>query len=485
MREAARPFEFSHPVRLVPLAVALIFLAGFQASELEAGGLFSKFGKKEKKVVKTPSSPKRKPFQSFITPLPRTPPPPPKPSTHYQASRLPRATPVTGNLVPVERSNPEQLRVFILGDSQGLLPFGEQLQRDLVGQGYEVLFHAVKNGTPYFWNGRWPSPVLTRIFEPAATPEQCGRWTEVSMSPLPVAAYIESYDPDIFIFQAGTNFEEDLASNYTQGIVGLIDTSLREAASRGAKVLWIGPPDARDNVKTVEFQDRATATLRTTLSAISLEQGFDCFFDSRPVCPIPNDIGGDGEHPTDETGRLWGTAAAAWVDDSIERWRCDEQLRPPGGSISTPVTRLLTSRLEGAASATVPSIKVELELVAKSNPGDIRTLSYTDAFSVFQYRLRNAAALRTPLTEWGVTIDPATNEATIYVLHWAVHNNGTGPRATSVSARPIGEVLTMRICPITGHPLGETLATMPQFNDFDDFLAPLFLTENLLEERSF
>ena len=33
--------------------------------------------------------------------------------------------------------------------------------------------------------------------------------------------------------------------------------SLAEAGSRGAKVLWIGPPDARDDVKSVEFQDRA------------------------------------------------------------------------------------------------------------------------------------------------------------------------------------------------------------------------------------
>ena len=33
-------------------------------------------------------------------------------------------------------------------------------------------------------------------------------------------------------------------------------------------------------------------------------------------------------------------------------------------------------------------------------------------------------------------------------------------------------------------PLGPPLATMTQFNDFSDFLAPVFLAANFLEERS-
>jgi hypothetical protein len=41
----------------------------------------------------------------------------------------------------------------------------------------------------------------------------------------------------------------------------------------------------------------------------------------------------------------------------------------------------------------------------------------------------------------------------------------------------------MRLSPLAGHPLGEPLSTMPQFNDFNDFLAPIFLASDFLEER--
>lgn len=487
MRKTDQFPGFSGPARTVAmLGMALCWLT-LPATDASAGGLFSRFGKKAKKVAKVPPSPKPKRYQAAITPFPRTPVPPPPPPgiVALRSEEVPRATPVPGILAPVERSRPDQIRIFVLGDSQGLLPFGEQLQRELVARDYEVLYHAVKNGTPYFWNGRWPSPVLTRIYEPAATQGESGRWSEVSMTPLSVARYVEAYDPDLFLFQAGTNFEEDLASGYTAGILGLIETSLSEATSRGAKVLWIGPPDARDDVKSVEFQDRATATLRNALAPLSAAQGVDSFFDSRPVCPIPNDTGGDGEHPSNEAGRIWGSAAATWVAESVERWRSSGTLRPPGGDASTPVTRLLTSRLADPAQTPTQVLELELELVAKSNPGDIRTLSYTDAFSVFQYRLRNASAFQPRLSQCGVTIDPATDEALLYVLHWAVHNQGSGPRLTSVSARPVGQVVSMRISPLSGHPLGEPLATMPQFNDFNDFLAPIFLASNFLDERSF
>ena len=485
MREILRPHRHPLPFRRLGFAGALVIFALAPPGAAEAGGLFSKFGRKDKKVAKTSPAPTAKPnrFQSVLTPKRRPTAPPVVRALPVTPGEIPEVFLSTGSPTPVERSRPDQIRVFVLGDSQGILPFGEELQRELVGRGFEVLFHAVKNGTPYFWNGRWPSPVLTRVYEPAAAPVGAGRWSEVSMRPLSVATYVESYDPDVFVFQAGTNFENDLASQHTGGIVGMIGTSLLEATSRGAKVLWIGPPDARDDVRSVEHQDRSVATLRHALAPLSEEQGFDCFFDSRPVCPISNDTGGDGEHPTNANGRIWGAAAAVWVAESIERWRCDDALRPLGGPPATPVTRLLTKRLDEASASARPTLEVELELVAKSDPGDIRTLSYTDAFSVHQYRLRDAGSLQPTLSEMGVTIDPATDEATIHVLHWAVHNDGTGPRATAVAGRGIGQIVSMRLSPLAGHPLGEPLSTMPQFNDFNDFLAPIFLASDFLEER--
>ena len=445
-----------------------------------AEGLFQK---RSERQVKTSKPSKPKPFQSLFAPK--------KPEKLRAIPIEPLALPtaeaplLSGSLTPVPRSQPAQLRIFVLGDSQSLLPFGPELQKTLVAAGHEVLFHGVKNGTPYYWQGKWTSPVLTRLYEPAAVPEACGRWSEVAMPPRSIADYVASYDPDVFIFQAGTNFEEDLAGDYTAGILGLIDTSLREASSRGAKVLWIGQPDARDDVKDVALQDRAVTTLRAALATTGASQHYDAFFDSRNACPIPEGTPGDGEHPTDETGKAWGLAAGNWVLEQLHRWQCDGTLQRSAQPATTPVTQLLTSKLQTPTTTPPRSFEAEFELVAKSDPGDIATLPYTDAFSVFRYRLRQPTLHLPQLLDFGLPVDLSKGEPAIYVLHWAVHNDGQGPRATKVTSRQVGETYAMRISPLSEHPLNGPLGTMTQFNDFDDFLAPIFVASNLLEERAY
>lgn len=459
---------------------SFLFVASVVPARAE--GFFQKRGERQ---VKTAKPPKPKPLQSLFGP---------KKTETLRAVPIPpvvapAAAPLlSGTLTPVPRGRPDQLRIFILGDSQSLLPFGTELQSTLVAAGHEVLFHGVKNGTPYFWQGKWTSPVLTRLYEPASVPEACGRWNEVSMQPRSIADYVASYDPDVFVIQAGTNFEEDLAGDYTAGILGLIDTSLREARSRGAKVLWIGQPDARDDKKDPAFQERAVTTLRAALATTGASQGYDAFFDSRTVCPIPEGTPGDGEHPTDEAGKAWGLAAGTWVLEQVQRWQRDGTLQRsplPAMPSATPATPSLTSHLQTPATTPPRSFEAEFELVAKSDPGDIATLPYTDAFSVFRYRLRQPTVHLPQLLDFGLPVDLSKGEPSIYVLHWAVHNDGHGPRATKVTSRQIGETYAMRICPLSEHPLNEPLGTMTRFNDFDDFLAPIFVASNLLEERSF
>lgn len=449
-----------------------------------AEGFFQKRSERQAKIAKPP---KPKPFQSIFGPkksepvraIPIETPAPVLPAPVAAAPFSP------GALSAIPRTRPDQLRVFVLGDSQSLLPFGSELQKTLVAAGHEVLFHGVKNGTPYFWQGKWTSPVLTRVFEPAAVPEACGRWSEVSMVPRSITEYVATYDPDVFIIQAGTNFEEDLASDYTAGILGLIDTSLREATSRGAKVLWIGPPDARDDVKDTAYQDRAVTTLRAALTTTGAAQGSDPFFDSRPVCPIPEGTPGDGEHPTDEAGKAWGIAAGQWAAAQIEQWRHQGRLQRAAPAV-TPVSSMTSlSSAPPAAVAPARSFEAEFELVAKSDPGDISTLPYTDAFSVYRYRLRQPTVYLPQLLEFGLPVDLSKGEPSIYVLHWAVHNDGRGPRATKVTSRQVGETYAMRICPLSEHPLGKPVGTMTQFNDFNDLLAPMFVATNLAEERAF
>ncbi len=485
---------------VVTLVIALAVFVNLP-NEARAGNLFSKKGQGGSQAETTGA--KKKPFKALfasrknpkpVPAVPAVPVPQLKALTGKPSPGLVpavNASPFTGALQQIQKTNPDQIRIFVLGDSQSLISFGPEFQKKLVDAGYEVIFHGVKNGTPYFWEGNWPSPVLTRTYSRAALPEDCGQFKEVAMRPRSVKEYVEFFDPDIFIFQAGTNFEVDLAVENVTAISQMIRESTEAAAAKGAKVLWIGPPDARDDVKPVDFQERATSTLRSALEELSEKQGYSCFFDSRPVCPISNDTAGDGEHPTHDNGLAWAGEAAGWIHESISRLNCDGNLRPIGALQISPLPKFFTQQDGGNAESSAKAFEVELELVAKSDPGDIRTLPYTDAFSVYQYRLRNAEKILPDLVGMNL-IEPSSSNAggdaeapVIYVLHWAVHNSGKGPSATRINSRKVGETYAMKLVPLAGHPLEKALGTMVQFNGFDDFMAPIFLSTSFLEERSF
>ncbi len=402
---------------------------------------------------------------------------------------LPPAAPaISTQSSPPEKKGGGKTRVFVLGDSQSLFPFAEELQRSLVSAGYEVAYEAVKNGTPYFWQGKWPSPILTRIYHPASSLEECGRWQDTSQVPRSISDYVSRYNPEVFIFQAGTNFEEDLVGSYPQGIVKLIQNSLDQAMAGGARVLWIGPPDARDDVRTSEAQDRSVATLRSALAKVSSAQNGLCFLDSRPLCPMPNDASGDGEHPSFSAGRQWGTEAGAWAVDTISQWRKSGLLQSTPTSSpqkSGGAVQLFTAKLKEKKASNKHALTLQLELLAKSNPGDVSTISYTDAFSIYRYRVLGPANQLTRLEELGVDRPKDGQAPVIQVLHWTAHNDGFGPRITRIGNSRIGDTSRMTLMPIDSHPLGEALGTMPRFDDFNDFLAPIFVARDLLSERVF
>lgn len=390
------------------------------------------------------------------------------------------------DLLPVPRRHPRQVRVFILGDSQGHTEFGAAYQRELLMGGHEVLFHAVKNGSPYYWSGMWQSPVLTRVFAPAAEPEEGAVWEQESMRPHSISRYVEVYDPDVFIFQGGTNFELDLARDAPDQIAERVRNSVSEAASRGARVLWIGPPDARDDVKTPEFQEKAAATLRAALEGTTQRQGFECFFDSRPVCPMPHSAEGDGEHPGPAAARAWARAAGAWTVESIRGFQADKSFthRKPATLGMAPVSPLVAdlARTPPAARYTM-----KLRLVGKSRVEDPKTMAYTDAFSVFKYELQNPEEVLSRLE--GLTLTAGSSSAgrpkayQVYVLHWTAHHDGKRAAKTRVASRREGSTVRLQLTPLDQHPLRQALGTMRQTNDFDDFDAPIFVASDLLEER--
>ena len=403
------------------------------------------------------------------------------PTTTRKSSSSPsREIVVSTGLSQIERKDPRQPRIFILGDSQGFTDFGPTLQRLLVEEGYEVLYHAVKNGTPYYWSGLWKSPVLTKSFPPAASPEQISSPTTVSMRPHTIEEYANAFVPDVFAIQAGTNFEVDLARDNPVQISKLIQGCLEKAEAVGAKVLWIGPPDTRDDVRSPEFQKLAIETLEGALAPWSELQSRSCFFDSRPVSPMSNRTRGDGEHPENELAREWARASAQWIDESVEYFFAEKMLTCQGGERGGAGLPDMTRRVV----ETLPrrTVRMKLRLSEKSTPEGIQTLPYTDAFSVFRYELLNPDEIYG--IENRLTTDPAnSNRYWVYVLHWTVHNSGTGPKSTKVAKREIDTRTTMELAAMEDHPLGAALGTMPQFNQFDDFLAPIFVSKDIMLER--
>lgn len=407
-------------------------------------------------------------------------------------------------LATITRSDQRQIRIFVLGDSQCHTEFGPELQKALLEGGYEVLIHGFKNGTVYFWKGGWKSPVLTQIFEPAASLEASGRFQLVSMVPPPIRDYVAAYDPDIFLIQGGTNFEQDLADESNTIVAEHVHNCLLDATASGAKVLWIGPPDARDDIKTAEFQERSYATIRRVTDPFADQQQGFCLYDSRPVAPMANDAPGDGEHHGPTAARAWARSSAEWVQGAITTFakdpaflnRVPRQGSGPAFHAASPSDALSsissqavpTNPLTSSDEVSIPErvMTMELRLSAKSLLADPATMEYTDFFSVFRYELENPEAVLPLYPELKLSQSGVGDEAVyhVYVFHWTAHHDGKRPDHTTVSRRPIGSTVTIDLVPLREHPLANALGNMPQQNDFDfdDFGAPIFVTPNLLAE---
>lgn len=324
------------------------------------------------------------------------------------------------------------------------------------------------------------------------------------MVPPPIRDYVTAYDPDIFVIQGGTNFERDLAAESNSIVAEHVHNCLLDATARGAKVLWIGPPDARDDVKSKEFQERSYATIRRITAPFADQQLGFCLFDSRPASPMANDASGDGEHHGPTAARAWARSSAEWVHSALATFAKDPAFlvrvpRQGGGPVIHPSTPSdgLTSQspraipvnpLAVSVGASIPGrvMTMELRLSGKSHLADPATMEYTDYFSVFRYELENPDAVLPLYPELKLTQAGAGDETVhhVYVLHWAAHHDGNRPDHTVVSSRPIGSTVTIDLVPLREHPLANALGNMPQQNDFDfdDFGAPIFVTPNLFAE---
>lgn len=389
------------------------------------------------------------------------------------------------SLPPVARE-PGKRRVFVLTDSQGFTEFGPKTCEILSANGFEVVLHAVKNGSPYYWSGMWKSPVLNRIYGTS------GRYQQAYLPPFRISDYVREYDPDIFIIQAGTNIDRDLVNS--QGVRTLVAKCASAAAEGGALVLWIGPPDAQDDIKSPDFQSKAVAQLRASLGELSQKQGFDCFFDSLASSTMPNSPRiGDGEHPGPTTSRGWATAACEWSLPHITSYRrtgvARKANRPSGDANSTAPSENEPDPFEQAMAGFNPKAfpSVKLRLVEKSRHVDLKTFNYTDSFTVYKYEVLNTPAVVTKFPDYAFASAEAeggASKAFAYVMHWTVHKQSEDrPAFTPLAGIKENTTFELRLLPREQHPLKSVLRTMSVRNDYDDFEADVFVSTELLDER--
>lgn len=442
----------------------------------QKGGLFKKiFGTNNDRK---PASRSTQPATTRSTSTPKPKPKPSKPK-YSSLDSLPSAP---------ERIEGKQ-RILVLTDSQGFTEFGPNMLKILNDAGYQVIMHAVKNGGAYFWTGMWKSPVLTRIYEPSG-----GKYRHVSMRPRTIDEYVAKYDPDIFIIQGGTNIDGDLIKG--DSVDRLVTRCARNAAAKKALVLWIGMPDAQDNVKSPSFQKQASEQLGAALSEISEAQGFNSYFDSLASSLMPNSPKiGDGEHPGPIVASGWAAEAGKWVlanikgfsrtsgssralmtDSGATREETDGDINPTASSYDALMTDFVAEDH--------PS--VQLRLVAKSGHAKAEEMSYTDSFSVYKYEVLNATEVIEEFPEYRFVKsveEPGKHFA--YLKHWTFHRNDEKESPlTPLAALESGTTLSVRLLPEEDHPLHSVLGTMNVVNDFDDYEARIFVSTNLLKERS-
>lgn len=194
-------------------------------------------------------------------------------------------------------------RVLHIGDSHTVGIYGSTIDAAMRETGAQIRTCGVAGSSPSWWyqgtvtkcgyysrdeKGKVDSPADWRT--PRATPS--------------LPDMIREYKPTVLVVSLGANLFGASEATVKRETQRIIDT----AKEAGCTLVWVGPPRAREDIKSIADQDRLCETIKATVGT----QG--TFVDSRPFTRYPSD-GGDGLH-------YWGTegskTAKAWAGSVLD-----------------------------------------------------------------------------------------------------------------------------------------------------------------------
>lgn len=179
-------------------------------------------------------------------------------------------------------------RVLHIGDSHTVGIYGSTIDESMRGTGAQVRTCGVAGSSPSWWYQGTVTKCGYYSRDEKGKTDRPADWRTPRATPS-LPEMIREYKPTVLVVSLGANLFGASEATVRRETQRIIDT----AAAAGCTLVWVGPPRARETVKSIAAQDRLCETIKATVGT----QG--TFVDSRPYTKYPTN-GGDGLH-------YWGT----------------------------------------------------------------------------------------------------------------------------------------------------------------------------------
>jgi len=194
-------------------------------------------------------------------------------------------------------------RVLHIGDSHTVGIYGSTIDAAMRETGAQVRTIGVAGSSPSWWYQGTVTKCGYYARNEKGAVDRPADWKTPRATPS-LPEMIREYKPSVLVVSLGANLFGASEATVKRETQQIIDT----AKAAGCTLVWVGPPRARESVKSFAAQDRLCETIKTTIGT----QG--TFVDSRPFTKYPSN-GGDGLH-------YWGTEgtkiAKAWADSVLD-----------------------------------------------------------------------------------------------------------------------------------------------------------------------
>ncbi|HAE38550.1 MAG TPA: hypothetical protein DCG57_07915 [Candidatus Riflebacteria bacterium] len=206
--------------------------------------------------------------------------------------------------VPIIKSNSTVLHI---GDSHACGTYGKAIDEMMRETGATVNTIGVSGSSPSWWfngtvgkSGYYAKDENGRVDQPAD-------WRTPRATPN-LKTLIKEKKPDVLVVSLGAN----LIGGSDAAIINQVRSICQVARENNTQLVWVGPPDGREDKKSTAAQTRLYLALKSAVS----EYGAT-FIDSRPYTEYPT-TGGDGVHYSGTEGSRIAKEWAKSVYNTIQ-----------------------------------------------------------------------------------------------------------------------------------------------------------------------